>query len=440
MQRVLSLEQTPGFSVPLRFFLTAPLFAIAAGTVLLWHGPQALASRWSPLALALTHLLTLGFLSMSMVGALLQLLPVVAGVHLPRLRLTAGVVHLSLLAGTLALSAAFWSAQPVLFKIAIVALPLAFGWLLAACAIGLRRALDRSATLGAISLSLAGAAVAVGLGVAAASGFAWPLALPLIELTRLHAAWGLLGWVGLLVVGVAYQVVPMFQVTELYPLGITRRLARALFLLLCLWSGASALLPANSLWLSGIPATLLGAGYALFAVSTLLLIWRRKRPKPDAATLFWYTSLLSLLAGIGLWAAGAMLPELAAAPTYPFALGILGIVGFGYSAVNGMLYKIVPFLVWYHLQNHLAASREKAPGVKQIVTEQVAKRQYYAHLAALLLLLGATVWPQQLAHLAGAGFVVSSGWLWLNLLLALRLYRRRLRQHAVRAAATAVAG
>ena len=260
-----------------------------------------------------------------------------------------------------------------------------------------------------------------------------------MDWTRLHAAWGLLGWVGLLVVGVAYQVVPMFEVTELYPLGITRRLARALFLLLCLWSGAVALLPANSLWLSAIPAALLGAGYALFAVSTLLLIWRRKRPTRDAVTLFWYTALLSLLAAIGLWAAGEIWPGLAAAPTYPFALGILCIVGFGYSAVNGMLYKIVPFLVWYHLQNHLAASREKAPGVKQIVTEQDAKRQFFAHLIALLLLLGATLWPRPLAHLAGAGFVVSTGWLWLNLLLALRLYRMRLRQHAVRTAAAAAA-
>ena len=66
----LSLDQAPPFSVPLRFFVTAPLFAIAAALVLLWYGPAALDSRWTPAVLAITHLMTLGFVVMVMSGAL----------------------------------------------------------------------------------------------------------------------------------------------------------------------------------------------------------------------------------------------------------------------------------------------------------------------------------------------------------------------------------
>ena len=78
----LSLEQAPPFSVPLRFFLTAPWFLVVAALLILWQGPAIFASRWHPATLALTHLLTLGFMAQVMLGALLQMLPVVVGVCL----------------------------------------------------------------------------------------------------------------------------------------------------------------------------------------------------------------------------------------------------------------------------------------------------------------------------------------------------------------------
>jgi hypothetical protein len=45
-----------------------------------------------------------------------------------------------------------------------------------------------------------------------------------------HAAWGLMGWVGLLVVGVAIQVLPMFYVTPAYPAPMRRWFAPAVLI------------------------------------------------------------------------------------------------------------------------------------------------------------------------------------------------------------------
>ncbi|MDO8305560.1 MAG: hypothetical protein Q7T06_07195, partial [Herminiimonas sp.] len=78
--------------------------------------------------------------------------------------------------------------------------------------------------------------ITVLLGASMASAFAWQHAWPLMLLTDLHVLWGLAGWVGLLTIGIAFQVVPMFQVTPLYPIDITRVLTGALFMLLILWS------------------------------------------------------------------------------------------------------------------------------------------------------------------------------------------------------------
>ena len=82
MQRKLAFEHTPGLALPLRFLLLAPWFGALAGLLLVWQGGEALATRWAPATLAVTHLLTLGFLGMAMAGSLLQMVPVVAGVEL----------------------------------------------------------------------------------------------------------------------------------------------------------------------------------------------------------------------------------------------------------------------------------------------------------------------------------------------------------------------
>ena len=62
MQPNLSFEQAPPISVPYRFFLTAPWFGVAAGLLLAFMGEDMLASRWTPGALAGTHLLVAGFM------------------------------------------------------------------------------------------------------------------------------------------------------------------------------------------------------------------------------------------------------------------------------------------------------------------------------------------------------------------------------------------
>ncbi|OGB23557.1 MAG: hypothetical protein A3I66_11940 [Burkholderiales bacterium RIFCSPLOWO2_02_FULL_57_36] len=422
MQRSLSFDQAPPLTIPLRFFLSAPLFSLAAALLLLWQGPEALVSRWSPFTLALTHLLTLGFLAMSMIGALLQILPVVAGVVIPRPNLTARSVHALLSCGTALLAGAFWWSQPVLFKLALLFLGAAFAWLLAACATGLWRAYGTAptATVSVIRLSIGALLVTVLLGMSLAGAFAWPLGLPLMLLTDLHVIWGLLGWIGLLVIGIAYQVIPMFQVTPLYPRSVTRWLATTLFLLLMLWSAAAIFFMDERHLTREILGGLILIGFTVFAVTTLYLLWRRKRPKPDATTLFWRTAMASLIGCAVIW----LMQHAIDGRSLSITLGAMFIVGFGYSAVNGMLYKIVPFLVWYHLQNIMATERRAVPNVKDILPDRIAVKQFWSHLAALLLTIGATIWPAMLTSAAAIALGISSGWLWLNLFGAMRIYAR----------------
>lgn len=422
MRRALSFDNSPPLSVPLRFFINAPFFAVLAGLLLLWAGPQALASRWSPYTLALTHLLTLGVLASVMTGALIQILPVATGVSILAPRLTSVIVHALLTLGTLALAAAFLLMLPWLFHVALCLLGLAFLGLFAACAGGLwkhRRQAEKGSEeiLLAARLAMGALFVTVLLGLTLGAGFAWQLPLPMVLLTDIHAAWGLLGWVGLLVMGIAYQVIPIFQATELYPRPVMQWLAPLSFTLLVLWTGAMLGYADGGHPTIRMLAALILAAYGVLATTTFYLLWTRKRPKADTTTLFWRTAMLSLASCIPIW----LLQQVTGAD-YDVLLGVLFIVGFAWSAINGMLYKILPFLLWHSSQKNLKAALRVVPKVKNIIPDPVAARQFWAHLPALLLLAAASLWPMLFTRAAALAFTVSVAWLGWNIASGLRLY------------------
>lgn len=422
MQRALSFDDTPALSVPLPFLLAAPWFALAAALLLLWQGEAALATRWSPVTVALTHLLTLGFLGMTMAGALLQLLPVVAGFAIPHIRLVARAAWAGLACGAPLLAAALLAGVPALFGAAALVLGLPLLALLAA----LGWALARRASPGALPM-IAGMRLAVpALGVTAALGlslaafFAGGPALPVVMLTDLHAAWGLLGWVVVLVAAVAFQVIPMFQATPTYPRALAYALPPAVALLLAACSAAAALEPA---W-QRLPAAALALCLAAFACVTLYLLYKRKRPAPDVTTLYWRLSMASLLACVVLYLWPGEQSSWRA-----LLLGVLFIAGFAMSAVNGMLYKIVPFLLWYHLAQ-AGVARGAAPGVNAWIAESGAKWQFRWHAAAVAALAAAVLAPA-LARPAGVVLAVASAWLAGALSKAALRYRRILAASAL---------
>lgn len=415
IQRVLDIERSPPAALSLRFFLTAPLFAVLAGAVLLWDGEAAFGSRWSPAVLAATHLLTLGVLTMVMCGALLQLLPVVAGAAIPRAALCARLMHGPLSAGTLLLALAFWRQAPLLFALATPPLVLSLAWLLAGCGAALWRAapegVDRNRALpmtGAVRTALLALAPTLVAGATMAAMLAWPRPAGLHTMADLHAMWGLLGWVGMLLIGVAWQVIPMFQVTPLYPASITRALGLLVPALLVAVTVAQV---AGHALAAPLRALLFGA-FALFAIFTLLLLARRKRPAPDSTTLFWRLSMASLLACAPAWY--APLSETAR----PLLLGILFLLGFASSAIHGMLYKIVPFLLWHHWQEQ--GLGRPVPGIRQVILDAHALAHFYCHLLAVTLLALAALWPAWLLRPAALALIASNLVLGLNLVRAAR--------------------
>lgn len=416
----LSLAQAPPIGVPLRFFLTAPLFALAAALLMLWQGPDLLGSRWHPAMLGITHLLTLGYMGLVMLGAILQMLPVVAGTPVRRPELVAAIMHTLATAGVILLCLGLMFTMPLALQIALPTLGSVLLLFAGIVVVTLSRALPQNMTARAMRLAALMLAATVVLGLILLSNHAFGWWLQAREtLADLHLTWGMLGWVGILVVGVAYQVVPMFQLTPAYPAPLARWLAPVLFGLLLLLALASHA-PALRLVLQ----ILLAAGFAVFALTTLRLQAKRRRKLPDVSLDFWRGGMLSLLAAIVLWLAAQIVPAIGDRQSYAVLLGMLMIVGFAMSLINGMLYKIVPFLVWFHLQSRRGATGPKVPNVREILPESRSRRQMWLHFAALCALLAAVFFPAALTYPAALLFGASNLWLWLNIVAARRTYLR----------------
>jgi hypothetical protein len=400
--------------------MTAPLFGLAAVVLLLWSGPDLLLSRWTPGMLALTHLLTLGVLAMVMFGALLQMLPVVAGAPVARPVIVATVVHTLLVAGTAAMALGFSLPAPGLLQVATLLLSGAVAALVAAAAHSLARAPRRHAAVRGMTLAITALVVAASLGLWLLAGHGWSgVTLQRGVVTDLHAGWALLGWIGILVGGIAFQVVPMFQMTPEYPEWLTRHLNRLVFAALVLWT--LALVWPAAAQAGVLAAVVLVLGNAAFAVVTLDLQRQRKRRLPDVTFSFWRLGMACLLMTLLFWIVSRAAPEWISDPRTALLTGAGLIVGFGLSVVNGMLYKIVPFLVWFHLQNHLLHSGRmgtgfKIPHMKQVLPDAVGRRQYRAHLGAVALLPLALLWPDPLVYpfalVLGVSFLLLARNLW----------------------------
>lgn len=418
MHPSLSFDQAPPISVPYRFFLAAPWFGVMAGILLAWSGPDAFASRWTPEALALTHLIALGFMLQAMSGALFQFIPVAVGGNVWRPRLVANAVQPLLVLATLFLVAGFLFGRPGLLSAAVPLFLLAVGGLVVAVALALWRTPATGMTLWAMRMAIGGLAVTVLLGALLAESLARGLPVPIIELTNIHLAWGLGGWALMLLAGVSYHVVPMFQLTRPYPLWFTRGFGPLLLFLLLAWSGQYFL--GDLRWSAAIGLPLL-AVFSGYAGMTLWLQYTRRRKIHDATSLYFRVAMLSLLAFAISGAAFFLYPAIGADPRSVVWLGVLAFAGVFVSTITGMMYKITPFLNWLHLQR-LGAPMSAVPNMKKMLAAEAMTGQLRLHVLALLLLLAA-VWLPGLTRLAGVAFAASSAWLAWNLISAMRRYQ-----------------
>jgi hypothetical protein len=419
----LRLDEIPPLSVPLRFHLTAPWFGVLAGAILVRDGDLWFASRWMPGVMAATHLLTLGFFAMVMVGSLFQVLPVLGGGPVPGARWLAPLAHIGLLVGVLVLGAAFEGWGGHAFLVAAVLLSLSLG--IVAIAVGSRLLRSESSdALFLVRLAVLALLVTVSVGVVMALARAFPSwGIPYRSMTDAHLRFGLVGAILLLVVGVSVQVLPMFHVTPGFDSVRIRLLGSAIFASLV---GLMILEgPANAV-VAGVLA--IGAcGYALLGLRELT---RRRRRRIEPLVVAWQGGFVVLLvaASLGFLAmAGDFVGVSASVAAASGWLACL-LFGFGFAmtVVLGMSHKIIAFLAFLHLQRRCLARPSAVrllPPMNHFVTDRSVWWLLGLHASTVVLLTASVLLPS-LASVAGWSLILEMTVMGRNLSIAAWRYRR----------------
>ena len=405
----LSLDQAPPLSVVIRFFITVPVFGILLSLIIFFN-PHEVLIPTHPISLASIHLMFLGVITMSMFGALFQMQSVLGGRPIPSALGNAFLIHLFLVIGILSLCGAFIFSLPELFIIASIflgasilycanlILPLLFGG-------------TPHDTLRGMRLALIALALTAVLGIVMASEYANSSFSSVHEAVRTsHYSFGLIGWIAALIIAVAFQVIEMFYVTTPYSSWCKHnafRIIAASLLLKVLWIFTH--LPYS--WMFDL---IIGALLSGFIFTTLKRLNQRKRRVSDVSIWFWQSGMVLLSLAILTYGAfiGSGYDALQSVALIAFAL-------FALAVILGMMGKIVPFLVWFHLSS---AGYMDAPIMSNIIPAKRAKGVFALFAITSVTMIGGVFCLESLliGAIVGGGMF---GLLLLNLIHALRLYR-----------------
>lgn len=411
----LRLDQAPPLMIPASFFLAAPVAVGAAGLLLLVQGGALLASGWVPGTIALVHLGTLGFLGCVMLGALVQLIPVVAGTPVPHIRLWWATLPLLLL-GTAALASGLLLGQPGAVALARGLLLLTFLLALGPVAVALARSRSEKETSFGMRLAVLCLALGVTAGLLMAAGHAGgTFPGPRGPWIRAHQGLGLLGWVGGLLTAVSWQVVPMFYLSRPVPLG-GRRAVLVLIALGALCPPAGLLLGAGPGVASLLAAPAVVGAWLLHPLLLARTLATRSRKRPDPSLRAWQAGLLVA----PLTAVVALVGQLSTDPRWGVLLVWLAVWGWAGLIVHGMLTRILPFLVWFHRWSS-RVGKVRVPSMRSLLPDRLAHAGLSAHGASVLLGAAAILsgWSP-LGHATGLLLLATAVLLLAELLTVLR--------------------
>jgi hypothetical protein len=345
--RGLSVHQAPPFQVIALYFSTACVFWFLSSLLELF----LFFKRELNLPL-LVHSHVVGFALMTMLGALFQMLPVVAGAVIPEPLKKAIPIYLALLLSSLLFLGGFLLKKErfLLFGATLLMLSI-----ISAVSLMLYYLLPKKSFVPAVrgfKFSL------LFLLIATISGYLF-LTLKEPLFFKIHYSFMLWGWIGGLIASVSFQVIELFYTTPPYPKFFAWHF-HILVSFFLLFSLLGASFPYR------LPLSIL---YIIYALITVYLLLKSKRRVLEYTPKFW-------LLGMGLL--------LLASIFFVFGEFLAFLVSFGLffsSIILGMMQRIVPFLVWFHLSGF---GLKDAPLMFEIIPPRRQAITFYSFLILCL--------------------------------------------------------
>jgi hypothetical protein len=335
-------ERAPALAVPLLFWVAGGFYGAFGAAVLASSAANLLnATFTTPTVLMAVHAFTLGFLTMTMMGALYQFGPVVLG--LSPVAFGRAAAQFAVYAGGVALFlVGLGTAHLALLGVGAAAVAAGLGWFVVLLAPGLVRVAPSLVPARFVAAGLGYLLLVVTMGLLLASSW-WRPWLPFRPALVTHILFGAAGWFAFVSYGVTYRLYPMFLAAPVAPRrsSVVWWLEQAGILLgvAAAWSGQSTLAV-------GAGAAFAGA-VARYLADLRAVVRERRNRRPGAAV--WLAvaapAWIVVAAGLGAGAAGGW--------TRGFMLAAVALAyGWWAGIVVGFLQKIAPFATWVSWSRH----------------------------------------------------------------------------------------
>lgn len=369
----LTTPYTPPFKVVQQYFIVATIAFILLNGLMLVSYQYIQGYHFQPRLLAFVHIGVLGWATMIIMGAMTQLVPVILETSLYSVRIARWGLWLYLL-GVAGVTGHFWllsGGGRGMASVAIIAF-LAIILFVANIGLTLRKVKTMNITVVHIIAAIIYLATVAAFGLFLGLNLNFPfLRGNHLHYLALHAAIGFAGWFSMVIMGVSYKLLPMFSLSYTYRTwpGWT-----------AFWLVNIGILGIIIEFILGNPfysAVLIAAGLFMFSYQVWLIMAGRMRKTLDLGlrhTMLAY-GYIPITALLGLYIAlshGIPVIRQRVILIFGFAV-IFGCITF---LVIGMMYKVVPFLVWFHKYSD-KVGKEKVPLLKDMFSERIGNIQFW---------------------------------------------------------------
>lgn len=407
-------------------YITAAILFLTICFLLLFSHQAFIGHYFHPKLLAITHITTLGWISMVIIGSLYQLAPVITNTTLRSIRL-AYYTYLFILVGTILLAISFWRFDVgYLMQFSAVTLLLGVTLFLSNIYLTVQQSKEKNIEADFMATSIFWFWLTAFLGSLLAFNFRYAF-LPKEHLyfLKIHAHIGLLGWFLCLIIGVASKLVPMFLISG----KLNNKLLHYSYYLLNIGLLGFAI---DSLFFNGVSRSGIYMIFVLSAVTLFILFIKeayskRLKKNLDIGLKHTYISFILIIIPIILWLSikSTIITDSKLEQQLTIALGFSILFGFISLLILGQTFKNLAFIVWLKkYQNYSGKSTTPLP--KDLYSENIAKMQLYAFLAGFTLEVMGIVAQEKNTIILGSTCLISTAVLYLINVLKIVLHKRKL--------------
>ncbi|MDH7603518.1 MAG: hypothetical protein QHH13_01310 [Melioribacter sp.] len=389
---------SPPFRIVAKYFVAAIVSFVLMNFMLLINYQDINGHHFQPKILSITHIATLGFITMIIFGAMFQLVPVVLEVKLFS-ALLAEIQFWIYLAGIVGLVYKFWHfGSSLSFTLPAIFLNLAMFIFALNIIASMTKVKSWNLTGTFLASAIFWLIITAIAGILLAMNLDHPyIKIDHLQYLKLHANVAFIGWVTMVVMGVSFKLIPMFTLSHGYKL----ELAKWAFGLINF-----GLLGIN--WIMHYPdtgiyilifGTAIFNGLILYLIQIYIIFKKRIRKKLDIGLRFSiiaFTMLgISTLLGFSF-----LFFDYESVTNLTLIYGFMIIVAYISTLIVGQMYKIVPFLVWYHKYSSKVGA-VKVPMLKDMFSEKLAEYNFYLMLCGIVFTVIALLFQINLILLFG---------------------------------------